>query len=330
MEHLGDLAVFARVADLGSFTAAAESLRLSKSAVSKHMARLEQRLGTKLIQRTTRRLVVTESGRAVLVHAARLLAEAEAAEAAAQNLQSAPRGLLRVNMPMSFGLAHVAPLLPEFLAAYPEMRLDIGFNDRRVDLLEEEVDVAIRIGDLPDSSLVARRLAPGRIVVCASPDYLARCGVPKEPDQLKWHHCLIYTYLPDPDTWRFGGPAICNVRVQGPIRANNGDALRQAALAGLGIVRSPSFIVGPDIAAGRLVPILEDYAEPDSGIHAVYPATRHPTPKLRAFIEFLVEKFGPEPPWDCNWIHMRTAPKNPGLRTTPPVLTKRRRTGTRT
>jgi len=323
MDHLADLAVFARVAEQGSFTIAAQSLRLSKSAVSKQVARLEARFGTRLIQRTTRRLVLTETGRVVLVHAERLLAEAEAAEAAVQNLQAAPRGLLRVNMPMSFGLAHVAPLLPELLTRYPELQLDLSLNDRRVDLLEEDVDLAIRIGALPDSSLAARRLAPNRFVVCAAPAYLERYGTPRVPDQLKWHHCLIYTYLPDPDLWHFGGADPCSVRVQGPLRANNGDVLHRAALAGLGILRSPSFIVGADLAAGRLVPILEACAVPDSGIHAVYPATRHLTPKLRAFIDFLTEKFGPEPPWDCNWIALRQPGAKAGLRTGQPVLGKR-------
>ncbi|MBX3453167.1 LysR family transcriptional regulator [Ferrovibrio sp.] len=325
MDLLNDLTVFARVAEQGSFTAAAESLRLSKSAVSKQVARLEARLGSRLLTRTTRRLTLTETGRVVLDHAERALAEAQAAEAAVQNLQTAPRGLLRVNMPMSFGLSHVAPLLPEFLAAYPELRVEVSLNDRRVDLLEEDVDVAIRIGDLRDSTLAARRLAPIRGVVCAAPSYIERFGAPKTPDELKWHHCLIYTYLPEPDIWRFSDGSA--VRVNGPMRANNGDVLLQAARGGLGIVRLPSFLCGNDLADGALVPLLEEYRLPDSGVHAVYPAGRHMTPKLRAFIDFLATRFnagGIDTPWDCRWIHLRQKVAESGLPAPANMLKKRR------
>jgi len=309
MDYLSDLAVFARVAEQMSFTAAAQSLGLSKSAVSKQIARLEQRLGSQLLQRTTRRLQLTETGRIVQAHAERVMAEAQAAEAAVQNLQEAPRGLLKVNLPMSFGLSHVAPLLPELLAQCPDLRIEASYNDRRVDLLEEDVDAAVRIGDLADSTLNARRLGPARVVYAAAPSYIEKFGTPKHPDELKWHHCLIYSYLADPLLWRFasepGGESDIAVRVQGPLTANNGDALRLAALAGTGIARLPSFVIGPDIAAGRLVPILEEYRVADLGIYAVYPAQRHLTPKLRAFIDFLADKFGPEPPWDCAWIGLR-------------------------
>ncbi len=329
MDLLNDLTVFARVAEQGSFTAAAESLRLSKSAVSKQVARLEARLGSRLLSRTTRRLTLTETGRVVLGHAERALAEAQAAEAAVQNLQTAPRGLLRVNMPMSFGLSHVAPLLPEFLASYPELRVDVSLNDRRVDLLEEDVDVAIRIGDLRDSTLAARRLAPIRGVVCAAPGYIERYGLPKTPDELKWHHCLIYTYLSEPDIWRFSDGSA--VKVNGPMRAHNGEVLLQAARAGLGIVRLPSFLCGEDLAAGRLLPLLEEYRLPDSGVHAVYPASRHMTPKLRAFIDFLAARFNADAvdaPWDCRWIHLRQKVAESGL--PPPANMLKRRRSQRT
>jgi DNA-binding transcriptional LysR family regulator len=300
MDHLADLAVFARVVEANSFSAAAASLRLSKSAVSKQIARLEQRLGAQLLQRTTRKLTLTETGRIVLDHAQRVLIEAEAAEAAVQNLQTAPRGQLRVNLPMSFGLAYVTPLLPELLSKYPELHIDLTFNDRRVDLLEEDVDVAIRIGELADSTLTVRRLAPARFITCASEAYLRKAGVPLKPSDLQQHECLIYKYLPEPFLWRYEGPGgPWSVKVSGRLHANNGEALRDAAVAGHGVVRSPSFIVGPDIAAGRLVPILEAYEPASFGIYAVYPAQRYLTPKLRAFIDFLVERFGPRPPWEC-------------------------------
>lgn len=300
MEQLLDLAAFAKVVEHNSFSGAAAALRLSKSAVSKQIARLERRLGAQLLQRTTRKLALTETGRIVLAHAQRVLAEAEAADAAVQNLQSAPRGLLRVNLPMSFGLGYVAPLLPELLTRCPELRIDLTFNDRRVDLLDDDVDVAIRIGDLADSTLTARRLAFSRFITCAAESYLRKAGVPLVPADLRQHECLVYNYLPEAQTWRYegeGGPWA--IKVSGRLHANNGDALRDAALAGIGLVRSPSFIVGPDIAAGRLVPVLEAYEPVPFGIYAVYPAQRFLTPKLRAFIDFLVERFGPEPPWEC-------------------------------
>lgn len=301
MDHLADLAVFARVVEQESFSAAAETLGLSKSAVSKQISRLEQRLGAQLLQRTTRKLSLTETGRIVLEHAQRVLVEAEAAEAAVQNLQALPRGLLRVNLPMSFGLRYVAPLLPELLALCPELRIDLTFNDRTVDLLEEEVDVAIRIGaNLADSTLTARRLAPVRPITCASESYLRKAGVPLTPDDLRQHECLLYKYLPEPATWHFDGPGGAQaVKVSGRLITNNGDSLRDAALAGHGIARLPSFIVGPDIAAKRLVPLLEAYEPPPFNIYAVYPAQRYLTPKVRAFIDFFAERFGPKPPWEC-------------------------------
>ncbi|MEK9968513.1 MAG: LysR family transcriptional regulator [Ferrovibrio sp.] len=301
MDHLADLAVFARVVEQESFSGAAESLGLSKSAVSKQVSRLEQRLGAQLLQRTTRKLSLTETGRLVLDHAQRVLVEAEAAEAAVQNLQALPRGLLRVNLPMSFGMAYVAPLLPELLAQCPELRVDLTFNDRTVDLLEEEVDVAIRIGSrMADSSLTARRLAPVRSITCASESYLRKAGVPLSPDDLRQHECLLYKYTPEPGTWQYQGPGgPYAAKVSGRLTTNNGDALRDAALAGHGIARLPSFIVGPDIAQKRLVPLLESYEPAPLGIYAVYPAQRYLTPKVRAFIDFFASRFGPEPPWEC-------------------------------
>lgn len=322
MDHLADLAVLAKVVELGSFTAAAEALRLSKSAVSKQVARLEAHLGAQLLQRTTRRLALTETGRIVHGHALRVIAEAEAAEAAVQNLHTAPRGHLKVNLPMSFGILHVAPLVPELLRQCPELSIELTLNDRRVDLLEEDVDVAIRIGELSDSSLTARRLAPSRRVCAAAPAYLRRAGVPQQPEDLRQHECLIYTYLAEAETWHFVCPeGERPIRISGRLRANNGDALRQAALAGFGVTFAPSFLIGPDIAAGRLVPLLEDYWPSDAGIFAVYPAQRHLTPKLRAFIDFLAAKFGPEPPWDCDWLP-KTVRKH-GLPPQPGMLSKR-------
>jgi len=299
LADLADLAVFARVAELRSFTAAAKALGLSKSAVSKQIARLEARLGTPLLQRTTRQLALTETGHAVQGHAARLVAEAEAAEEVAQDLIAAPRGLLRVTLPISFGLGHVVPLMPEFLRRYPDLRLDLIFDDKFVDLYSGNIDVALRIGNLPDSSLTARRLNVVRGITGASPEYLARRGRPEKPADLKQHECLIYTNMPDPEQWIFAerGKRFA-VPVSGRLRSNNGEALLAAALEGHGIVRLPSFIAGQALKEGRLVPLLEEYALPEFGVHAVYPAQRNPTTKLRAFVDFMAQALGPETPWD--------------------------------
>lgn len=299
MEHLPAMAVFARVVDSHGFSAAARQLGISKSAVSKQVARLEDLLGARLLQRTTRKLALTEVGRVFHEHCTRMLAEAEEAERAVSSLSAEPRGLLRLNAPMSFGVLHIAPHLPEFLARHPDVRIDMTLNDRYVDLVDEGYDLAVRIARMADSALVARRLAPMRHVVCAAPSYLARRGTPKVPAELAQHDCLGYSYMATGDDWVFGGPdGPVSVRVSGSLRANNGEALRSAALAGVGIVRAPTFLAGPDLKAGRLKPILCDFVPQDSAIYAVYPHRRHLTPKVRAFIDFLAERFGPEPYWD--------------------------------
>lgn len=313
LADLADLAVFARVAELRSFTAAARALGLSKSAVSKQIARLEARLGAPLLQRTTRQLTLTETGRAVEGHAARLVAEAEAAEEAAQDLLAAPRGLLRVTLPVSFGLGHVVPLMPEFLRRYPDLRVDLIFDDKFVDLYSGNIDVALRIGNLPDSSLTARRLNVVTGITGAAPEYLARRGRPEKPADLKQHECLIYTNMPDPEQWTYveRGKRFA-VPVSGRMRSNNGEALLAAALAGHGIVRLPSFIAGQALKEGGLVSLLDDFELPAFGVHAVYPAQRNPSPKLRAFVDFMAQALGPETPWDM----LRRQKNTPGPETT--------------
>lgn len=301
LDRLASMAVFARVVEAKSFSAAARQLGLSKSAVSKHVARLEEILGARLLQRTTRRLALTETGTVFHAHCLRVVAEAEEAEAAVTNLTASPRGFLRVSLPMTFGRMHVAPRLPDFLARHPDMTIEIGLNDRVVDLVEEGFDVAIRIASMPDSSLVARKLAPCRIVVCAAPRYLAVHGEPETPQDLGSHNCLGYTYTPNSmDQWPFDGPAgLQSIKVTGNLIANNGEMLRDAAIAGLGVIRSPSFIVGDALADGRLKPLLCDYAVPSLSISAVYPSRRHLTPKVRAFIDYFAESYAGEPAWDC-------------------------------
>lgn len=300
-QQLAAMAVFARVVEAGSFSAAARELGLSKSAVSKSVARLEDRLGLRLLNRTTRKLSLTEAGAAYHAGCRRMLAEAEAAERSVLRLAEAPRGRLRVNLPMSFGVARIAPLLPDFLRRYPEVELDMVFEDRPVDLVEAGYDLAVRIGALSDSSLVARRLCPVRRVVVAAPAYLEARGEPQRPEALAAHACLLYHYLPSGDSWRFLGPGGEEraVRVSGPARLNNGEALLTACLAGLGVALLPSFLCGEALRTGRLRRLLPDWRDPaELAAHAVFPATRNLPPTVRVFVDHLVAAFGSRPPWD--------------------------------
>jgi DNA-binding transcriptional LysR family regulator len=296
MHDLAGMAVFARVVEARSFSAAARALGLSKSAVSKEIARLEDHLGVRLLNRTTRRLALTEAGALFYERSARVVREAAEAERAVQDLGTEPRGLLRINAPMSFGHLHLAPAVADFLSRQPAVRIEMTV----IDVVGEGFDIVIRIADLPPSSLVARRIAINRRIVCAAPAYLAAHGTPELPQDLTRHNCLNYAYLASGDVWRFRGTAgPVAVRVSGSFSANNGDVLRQAAVAGLGIILMPTFLIGPELQSGALVPILIDYRESDTGIYALYPPTRHVSPKVRAFIDFLVERFGPEPYWDA-------------------------------
>lgn len=299
IENSVRLAVFAKVADLKSFTRAAEALGLSKSAVSKHVAGLEERLGARLLQRTTRRLHLTEVGTALFERAQRIVAEVEEAELAVTRLSAEPRGTLRVSAPMSFGVRHLGPVLADFMVQYPALHVDLALNDRMVDIVEDGFDLAIRIAKLPDSSLIARKLCPGRRVVCASPDYWRRHGAPTTPADLKNHNCLMYTYLLSQSELRFEGPeGPLTVPVAGTLHSNNGDILRQAALAGIGFYFAPTFLVGDDVRAGRLERALPAYDDTSLSIYAVYPHNRHLSAKVRAFIDFLAARFGGEPPWE--------------------------------
>ncbi len=289
-----------RVAEAGSFSAAARSLRVSKSVISRTVAALEAELGARLLQRSTRALTLTEAGRIYLERASRILEEVEDADRSVGQLQSAPRGHLRVNAPMSFGFLHLAPAVPDFLARHPAVTIDVTLNDRLVDLVEEGFDVGVRVGTLADSSLIVRRLAPSRIVLCASPAYLTRRGMPRSPGELAHHACLNNTNATPSSEWRFtsmdGTPS--QVKVTGPLMANNGDALQAAARAGLGLVYLPTFIVGEDLRSGRLRRVLDGFTIASSSVNVVYPHARHLSPKVRTFVDFLAERFGPEPYWD--------------------------------
>ncbi|MDR3440101.1 LysR family transcriptional regulator [Telmatospirillum sp.] len=300
MDRLDSMEAFVRVAESHSFSEAARRLQLSKSVISRQVSALETQLGARLFHRTTRSLSLTEVGQAYFERCSRILSEIEEANLSVSSLQSTPRGKLRVNAPMSFGILHLAPLLPGFLDRFPDIDIDMVMNDRFVSLVDEGFDVAVRIGKLEDSSLIARQLAPARKVVCASPAYLARHGTPQTPDDLLQHCCLTYSNRTSPEEWLFVAPDghRWSVEVTGRLRVNNGDVLREAALGDAGVIIIPSFIVGRDLQAGTLVSLLADFVPQDLAIHAVYPHNRHLSPKVRAFVDFLIEHFGPRPYWD--------------------------------
>jgi DNA-binding transcriptional LysR family regulator len=301
LDRLTSLEVFAKVAAIGSLSGAARSMGLSQTMVTKHVAALEGRLGIKLFHRTTRRLSITEAGRSYLESSERILADMEAADAAVAAERVEPRGLLRVNVPVVFGTMQIAPLLAEFAARYPKVTTELGLNDRLVDLAEEGWDLAIRIGKLRDSSMVARRLAPNPLVVCAAPSYLAAHGTPRTVADLAAHNCLGYTLSQQAsaEEWLFGADGEIRVQVKGNLRANNGDVLRAATLAGLGLARQPTFIIADELRAGTLVALPLDQPEiQSSAVHAVYLPDRRPPAKVRAFIDFLAMRFAPEPPWE--------------------------------
>lgn len=305
MDRMSALEAFVKVAETGSFTDAASRLGQSKSAISRHVSGLEAELGARLFHRSTRKLALTEAGQSYFERAARILADFEEANLAVSQLQAAPRGRLRVNAPMSFGFLHLAQALPDFLERYPEVTVDLVMNDRFVDLVDEGFDVAVRIGGMVDSSLIAKRLGPIRRVICASPSYLQHYGTPGTPDDLKHHLCLLNSNMPMANEWQFQTLAGKNnpskvwpVEVRGRLSANNGDALRIAALKGLGLTSLPTFIVGADLQNGSLVTVLDDYMSQHLSLNAVYPTARHLSPKVRAFVDFLAERFGPRQYWD--------------------------------
>jgi len=300
LDRVTSMQVFARVAALGSFSAAARALGLSQTMVTKHVAALEERLGIKLLHRSTRRLVLTEGGRHYLAAVERILAEIEEAEASAGLDRIEPRGTLRLNVPVTFGFREIAPALADFSRLYPDLRVDLGLADRYVELIEEGWDLAIRIGRLKDSSLVARKLAPCRLMVCGAPSYLERHGLPQSVEDLARHNCLGYTLSStiSADRWVFGADGDLVVPVKGNLRANNGDALLAAALAGQGLIYQPTFLVGDGLRSGALVRVLPDLPTYELSVHAVLPSGRQAPAKVRVVVAFLADRFAPEPPWD--------------------------------
>ena len=299
MDPLDGIAAFARVVDSGSFSAAARRLKISKSAVSAHVQRLEERLGVRLLNRTTRQISLTEAGNAYYRHCAGILSEAEAAEQAASALQREPRGTLRISAPDSFGWMHVAPAVPDFLKRYPGLSVDITLSPKHVNLVEEGLDLAIRIGVLEDSPLVVRRLARSRLILCAAPAYLREHGTPREPRDLAAHNCLCVNLLPWGDGWRLAGNGgELSIAVSGSFRSNNAEMLRAAALDGLGVALLPTWAAVEALRAGALRRVLGAWEPPASTIYAVYPGNRLMSAKVRAFVDHLARRFGRTPYWD--------------------------------
>lgn len=288
-------AIFASVVEHRSFSGAAEALQVSKATVSKAITRLETRLGTSLFHRTSRRLTLTDSGLALSEHAHRIRAEGEAAEEAAFETSTAPVGLIKVAAPLTFGIQAVAPVIADFLRLYPGIRIDLRLSDAFVDIVGEGIDIALRIAELPDSSLRARRLGPVTGYLIASPDYFAAKGVPQHPADLAHHACLIYTNVSNPELWRFrkAGGEEAAVRVEGPIRTDSGDAMLPALRAGLGIARLPEFLIADELSKGTLVPILQEWTSTAAALHLMTPPGRLRPARVETLLDFLEQRLRP-------------------------------------
>lgn len=301
MDRLRAFEVFVAVVGRGGFAKAADALNTSPANVTRYVAELEAYLGTRLLNRTSRRLSLTETGQALFDRGRGILDEVAELEALAGATTVNPRGRLRINAPVSFGIRHLAPLWPRFMARHPDVMLDISLIDRVVDIVEEGYDMAIRISRAGAQSHVARRLALSRNIVCASPTYLARHGHPESPADLAANHrCILYTHAQTPDEWPLTGPDGKEevIRVREAMLTNNGDTARLAALDGMGIIRQPTFLIGEDLRAGRLLPLLPGYRLPDIDILAIYPSRRHLSAKVRVMVDFLAESFRGTPPWE--------------------------------
>lgn len=282
------MSCFVAVVEAGSFVAAGDELRLSKAAVSRSVMELEARLGARLLQRTTRRLSLTEAGRAFYGHCKQILGDVDEAEQAVGVVSGNPVGRLRINAPFSFGILHLAPLWGGFMTEYPDVELDITLSDRLVDVVEEGFDVVIRISRLQDSTLVHRRLASTRILLCASPEYLARYGHPATVEDIARHRVIAYTYAAWGDVWRFTTEdGAREVQTRPHVRTNNGDTCLALALAHQGLILQPDFIVGGDLAAGRLVQVLPQFTPAQIDVYAVYPSRKHLSVKIRVLVDYL-------------------------------------------
>jgi DNA-binding transcriptional LysR family regulator len=292
MDRFQEMRTFVAVVEAGSFVRGADALRMSKTATSRLVGDLEARLGVRLLNRTTRRLSLTQEGEVFLERCREALAVVEEAEAEVTARSGEAVGRLRVNVPFSFGVLHLAPLWPQFMARHPKVDLEVALADRLVDLVDEGYDLAVRIARLPSSSLVSRRLASTRMVACASPEYLRQHGAPTHPDHLAQHAVLSYTLLAMGEHWAFtgpGGPVVAKVLPR--MRSNSGDTCVAAALRHQGIVLQPTFLVGEALRTGALVEVMPEWRSIELGLYAVYPSRKHVTPKVRVLIDFLVESF---------------------------------------
>jgi len=299
MDKLASIRALAKVIQHGNFGKAAAELRLSRSAISKYVIELEEELGVQLLNRTTRSVSPTENGQLYYERCLAILADLEEADALVGQHQAEPRGLLRVNAPMSFGTLHLSGALGDFMEKCPALQIQLVLGDEFLDPVQEGFDVTLRIADPPSSSLVARRIAPMRRIICAAPSYLERRGMPEHPTELRDHDCLSYGYLATGNQWKLSGPEGDHwISVNWKLCVNNAEVLRDAAVKGQGIALLPTFIAGADLQEGRLRSILTDYGAPELWLLALYSPTRHLSTKIRLFIDFLAARFGGRPHWD--------------------------------
>ena len=300
MDRLRAFEVFVAVVAKESFARAAEALDTSPANVTRYVKDLESHLGTRLLNRSSRKLSLTEAGKALYERGKIIVEEVAEVEALTSSSTLAPRGRLRINAPLSFGIRHLAPLWPRFMEKYPEVELDVDLLDRVIDIVEEGYDMTVRVSRGGSASIVARKLARSRHIVCASPAYLLRHGRPDVPADLKKHTCIGYSYAPHAEEWRFTDDKgkTHDIKISIGMQSNNCDTVRAAALAGRGIILQPTFMVGGDVRSGRLVALLPEYHLPDAEVLAVYPTGRHLSAKVRVMVDFLVDAFKGIPPWD--------------------------------
>jgi DNA-binding transcriptional LysR family regulator len=320
MDRFDNMRVFAKVVESSSFTGAAARLGISASMVSQHVKELEERLGVRLLNRTTRKVSLTETGRAYYERCTRLLADLVETEEVVSNMHADPRGELRVIATPSFGILQLAPAIADFTERFPAISLELMLSERIVDLIDEGFDVAVWVGQLPDSSLIARQLAPCRMVVCGAPSYFEKHGIPRTPADLTAHNCLTVSGngLSYYRAWHLTAAdgTVLNISPIGSLRTNSGAVQKVAALAGHGLVCLPTYLVGDALQSGRLVTVLDDYTAPPLTLRALYPHNRHLSAKVRAFVDFLAVRFGREPPWDswCRSPRGQSALSAPGRR----------------
>jgi len=300
MNRFENMDTFIRVVEAGSISGAADRLNVAKSAVSRRLKELEKHLGVELFHRTTRQMNLTDTGRAFYHQAVRILDDVLEAEIATSQAHGTLKGNLKIALPSTFGLMHMGPIINDFIKEHPQIEFDLDFNDREVDLIQEGFDLAIRIANLPDSSLIARRIAPVKTVICASPDYLQQMGTPRSPQDLINHKCLVYSLQRDFEYWHLtdaNGNEI-KTKIYPYLKASTGEFLKEAAVDGQGIILVPTFIAYQEIENGSLIPLLKNYTSPQINAYAIYPQTRHLSQRVRAFVDLLVKRFEGIPYWD--------------------------------